>query len=59
MLCPMQCHVNDVTINNVPKFLTHFPTDNMHAIVIINPDDESNICIFPLHLQGVTLQLPV
>jgi hypothetical protein len=58
LLCPMQCHVNDVTVNDVPKFLTCFPT-NTHALVVQNPDDDSTTLSFPLHLQGVTLYLPV
>jgi hypothetical protein len=59
LLCPMQCRINDVTVNNVPKFLTRFPTDNMHALILQNPDDVSTTLSFPLHLQGVTLYLPV
>jgi hypothetical protein len=55
----MQCHVNDVTVNDVPKFLTHFPTDNTHALVVQNPDDDLTTLSFPLHLQGVTLYLLV
>jgi hypothetical protein len=51
LLCPMQCRVNDVTVNDVPKFLTHFPTDNMHALVVQNSDDDSTTLSFPLHLQ--------
>ncbi len=31
----------------------------MHAIIVQNPDNESNVLSFPLHLQGVTLYLPV
>jgi hypothetical protein len=27
LLCPMQCRVNDVTINDLPKFLAADPTD--------------------------------
>jgi hypothetical protein len=27
----MQCRVNHVTVNDVPKFLTHFPTENTQA----------------------------
>ncbi len=54
LLCPMQCHVNDVTVNNVPNFLTPFPTDNMHALVVQNPDNDLTTLSFPLHLQGVT-----
>ena len=59
LLCPMLCRVNDVTVNNVPKLLTHFPTDNTHALVVQNPDDDSTTLSFPLHLQGVTSYLPV
>jgi hypothetical protein len=59
LLCPMQCCVNDVTVNNVPKFLTRFPTDNMHALTVQNPDNDSTTLTFPLHLQGATLYLPV
>ncbi len=55
LLCPMQCHVNDMTVNNVPKFLTRFPTDNTHALVVQNPDNDSTTLSFPLHLQGVML----
>jgi hypothetical protein len=59
LLCPMQCWINDMTVNNVPQFLTHFPTDNMHALIVQNPDNDSTTLTFPLHLQGVTLYLPV
>jgi hypothetical protein len=34
LLCPMQCRANDVTINNLPKFLAANPTDQMHALTI-------------------------
>jgi hypothetical protein len=30
-LCPMQCCVNDVIVNNLPKFLAADPTDQTHA----------------------------
>jgi hypothetical protein len=59
LLCPIQCRVNDVTVNNVPKFLTHFPTDNTHALIVQNPDNDLTTLSFPLHLQGVTSYLPV
>ncbi len=59
LLCPMQCCINDVTVNNVPKFLTCFPTDNTHALIVQNPDDDLTTLTFPLHLQGVTSYLPV
>ena len=31
----------------------------MHAIIVQNPDNESNTLSFPLHLQKATLYLPV
>jgi hypothetical protein len=34
LLCPMQCRVNDVTINETPKFLVHDPTDHTHALIV-------------------------
>ena len=46
-------------VNDVPKFLTHFPTDNTHALIVQNPDDDLTTLTFPLHLQGVTSYLPV
>ncbi len=59
LLCPMQCCINDEAVNNVQKFLTHFPTDNTHAIIVQNPDDDLTTLSFPLHLQEVTSYLPV
>jgi hypothetical protein len=59
LLCPMQCRINDVTFNNVPKILTRFSTDNTHALLVQNPDNDLTTLTFPLHLQGVTLYLPV
>jgi hypothetical protein len=59
LLCPMQCRVNDMTVNHVPKFLTRFPTDNTHALVVQNPDNDLTTLSSPLHLQGVTSYLPV
>jgi hypothetical protein len=59
LLCPMQCCINDVTVNNVPIFLTCFPTDNMHALIVQNPDNDSTTLSFPLHLQRMMPYLPV
>jgi hypothetical protein len=59
LLYPMQCPVNDVTVNNVPKFLTPFPTENTHALIVQNPGNDSTTLSFPLHLQRVTLYLLV
>jgi hypothetical protein len=59
LLCPMQCRVNDVTVNDVLKFLTCFPTNSTHTLIVQNPDNDSTTLYFPLHLQGVTSYLPV
>jgi hypothetical protein len=32
LLCPMQCHVNDLIVNNLPKFLAADLTDRTHAL---------------------------
>ena len=39
LLCPMQCRVNDVTVNDLPKFLASDPTDQMHALTLTDPDN--------------------
>ncbi len=38
LLCPMQCRVSDVVVDNTPKILASDPTDNMHALTIRDPD---------------------
>jgi hypothetical protein len=37
LLCPLQCRVNDVTINKMLKFLAIDPTGDMHALTITDP----------------------
>ncbi len=59
LLCPMQCRVNDMTINNLPKFLAANPTDQTHALTINDPDNPLQLFILPLTLRGVTLLLNV
>ncbi len=53
-LCPMQCRVNDVTIDETPKFLAHDPTDHTHALTIKDPHNPAQTVILPLALRGVT-----
>jgi hypothetical protein len=36
LLCPMQIRLNDVVLNEQPKFLTAHPTDQDHTIVLDN-----------------------
>ena len=55
LFCPMQCQVNDVIVNDTPKFLMSNPTDHSHALIIKDPDHPTQTFILPLALQGVTL----
>jgi hypothetical protein len=59
LLCPMQCHVNDVTVNDLPKFLPTDPTDQTHALTLTDPDNPLQPVILPLILRGVTSVLNV
>jgi hypothetical protein len=34
LLCPMQIRLNDMVLNERPKFLTKHPTDKDHAILL-------------------------
>jgi hypothetical protein len=55
----MQCRVNDMTINNLPKFLAANPTDQTHALIITDPNNPLQPVILPLTLRGVTWLLNV
>ncbi len=59
LLCSMQCRVNDVTINNLPKFLAANPTDQTHALTMTDPNNPLQPVILPLTLRGVTSLLNV
>ncbi len=59
LLHPMQCHVNDTTVNDLPKFQVANPTDQMHRLTINDPDNSLQPAILPLTLRGVTLLLNV
>ncbi len=59
LLCPMQCQVNDLIVDNMPKFLTSDPTDHMHVLTIIDPHQPTQTVILRLALQGVTSLLNV
>ena len=52
LLCPMQLRMNDVLVNETPKFLAVEPTDEDHAILITKGDHER--LTIPLSLEGVT-----
>ncbi len=57
LLCPMQCCVNDVTVNNLPKFLEANPTEQMHALTINDRNNPLQPVILLLTLREVTLLL--
>jgi hypothetical protein len=59
LLYPMQCHVNDVTVNNLPKFLAADHTDQTHALTLTDPNNPLQWVILPLTLRGVILLLNV
>ncbi len=59
LLCPMQCQVNDVVVDNMSKFLTSDPTDHTHALTIRDPDESAQMVILQLALRGVTSLLNV
>jgi hypothetical protein len=54
LLCHMQCRVNDVIVDEMPKFLAPQPTDQTHALTLTDPDNPLQPVILPLDLRGVT-----
>jgi hypothetical protein len=55
----MQCRVNDVTVDNTPKFLAPDPTDKLHALTLEDPNHPAQTVTLPLALRGVTSLLNV
>jgi hypothetical protein len=55
----MQCCVNDMIVDETPKFLAIKPTDQTHALTVPDPDDPPQMLTLPLTLRGVTLLLHV
>ena len=56
LLCPMQVQINDVKVDETPKFLTKNPTDIMHAIS--GKDGDGIQVTIPLSLRGATSYFP-
>ena len=59
LLCPVQCKFNDITINDIPKFLIKTPTPDSHSIVAHDVDNPLTSLVLPLYIHGVTSWLPV
>ena len=53
LLCSMQCRVNDIIINGIPKFLMKTPTPDSHSIVAHNINNPSNPLVLTLYIHGV------
>ena len=43
----MQCYMNGVLIDEVPKFLAPVPSETTHAIELENPFDATHPIIIP------------
>ena len=56
LLCPMQVWMNDVKVDETPKFLTESPTNITHEIS--GKDGDSIQVTIPLSLRGVTSYFP-
>ena len=56
LLCAMQCRMNGVLVNNVPKFLKDKPSNDDHAILI--HDEKHGLTRIPLSLRGIVSYFP-
>ena len=54
----MQSHANDVTINEIPKFIASDLTNETHSIIVLDPDEPVQRVIFPLAVRRVTTYFP-
>ena len=52
LICPMQVRMNDVKLDDKPKFLTEDPTNESH--VISCEDNMGTLINITLELKGVT-----
>ena len=59
LLCPMQCLMTIIRVNETPKFLCQNSCSASHAVVATNPEGSAEDLVFPLTLQGVTSCLSV
>ena len=58
LLAPMQRRTNDVTVNDVPRFLTENPTMLTHCSFVIPTDDPTEPYVIPMTLHGVASSFP-
>jgi hypothetical protein len=57
LLSPMQLRLNDVIVNDIPRFLCEQPDEFTHSIIIPR-GDEAERFVIPLALDGVTSTFP-
>ena len=50
----MQCCLNGVQINKIPKFLAENPSERTHSIELVNPFNATHSLIIILKLSSVT-----
>ena len=55
----MQASVNDVTINEIPKFIAANPKNETHSVIVTDPDDQAQQVILTLAIRGVTTYFPI
>ncbi len=53
LLCPMQCCLHGISVNDIPKFLMKNPIVNNHAVIVPSDINDSPLNI-PLMPQGVS-----
>ena len=54
VLCLMQCHLNDVHINDISKFLAEIPSLPPHSKWLTDPFNAAFVLIIGLQLSRVT-----
>ena len=59
LLNPFQTRVNDIHINELPKFQAMIPNELNHAIMVPDPDKTDTDLTFPMYLDGIISFLPV
>jgi hypothetical protein len=59
LLATMQLRLNDVIVNDVPKFLTDKPNELTHTIIVSGQSaDPTDRLVIPLTIHGVTSSFP-
>jgi hypothetical protein len=56
-LSTLQLRLNDIIVNDKPKFLTDTPTERDHAIIVTDPETNNELLI-PLSIKGVSSTFP-